>query len=69
MWTALSVEGFGASLQHYNFLPGFAEKICEEWKLPKDWTLKAQLVFGKRMGEPREKISKSVEDRVKVFGQ
>ncbi|EED19679.1 conserved hypothetical protein [Talaromyces stipitatus ATCC 10500] len=69
VWTALTAEGLGASLQHYNFLPVFSDKVREEWNLPKDWKLKAQLVFGTPTGGPMEKTSKPLEDRVKVFGQ
>lgn len=69
VWTALTAEGLGASLQHYQFLPPLAEKIKEDYNLPKDWKLKAQLVFGTPVGGPKEKTFKPLEDRVKVFGQ
>ncbi|GAD96954.1 conserved hypothetical protein [Paecilomyces variotii No. 5] len=69
VWTALEAEGLGASLQHYNFMPAFSEKVWEEWNLPKDWKLRSQLVFGTPTGDPRERTYKPLEDRVKVFGQ
>ncbi|KAH8691407.1 Nitroreductase-like protein [Talaromyces proteolyticus] len=70
VWTALKAEGLGASLQHFNFLAPWAEKITEDYKLPKDWKLKAQLVFGTPTGGPaQEKTFKPIEERVKVFGQ
>ena len=65
----MEAEGLGASLQHYNFLPTITEKVKEEYKLPADWKLKAQLVFGTPVGGPLNKTSKPTEDRVKVFGQ
>ncbi|XBW37369.1 hypothetical protein QEN19_002949 [Hanseniaspora menglaensis] len=50
-WTALSqLPGFGAHLQHYNFLKGFlGDKIGE------NWTVQAQLVFGSKVAEAGEK--------------
>lgn len=69
VWTAFTAEGFGASLQHYNFLPPLVEKIKEDYNLPKDWKLKAQLVFGTPVGGPMDKTTKPLEDRVKVFGK
>ncbi|OTA32581.1 hypothetical protein BTJ68_06793 [Hortaea werneckii EXF-2000] len=44
LWTALEAEGFGCNLQHYNPLPD--QKASAEWKIPLEWSLKAQLVFG-----------------------
>ncbi|OKL62823.1 hypothetical protein UA08_01702 [Talaromyces atroroseus] len=69
VWAALSAEGLGANLQHYNFLPPLVEKVKAEWNIPQDWLLKSQLVFGTPTGGPREKTFKPVEDRVKVYGQ
>ncbi len=68
-WTALCAEGFGANLQHYQ--KGLTERIVQEWNLPTDWVLKAQLVFGTPDGPPRGGIEKTfadIESRVKVFG-
>ncbi|CAI8498818.1 unnamed protein product [Hanseniaspora opuntiae] len=50
-WTALSqLPGFGAHLQHYNFLKGFlGDKIGE------NETIQAQLVFGTKVAEAGEK--------------
>lgn len=66
LWTGLELEGLGANLQHYN--PIIDEKVAETWNLPTTWKLNAQLVFGGRAGEPREKEFKPLEERVKVFG-
>ncbi|OBA26386.1 hypothetical protein HANVADRAFT_53126 [Hanseniaspora valbyensis NRRL Y-1626] len=53
-WTALSqLTGFGAHLQHYNFLKGFlGDKIGE------NFTVQAQLVFGAKAAEAGEKTFK-----------
>ncbi|KAL6933536.1 hypothetical protein ACO0R3_001308 [Hanseniaspora guilliermondii] len=50
-WNALSqLPGFGAHLQHYNFLKGFlGDKIGE------NYTVQAQLVFGTKVAEAGEK--------------
>lgn len=66
LWTALENSGFGASLQHYN--PIIDRKAQEHWKIPLEWKLRAQLVFGGRAGEPTEKQFKPVEDRLFVHG-
>ncbi|KAF2085474.1 Nitroreductase [Saccharata proteae CBS 121410] len=67
LWTALEAEGFGASLQHYN--PIIDQKAQEHWKIPQEWALRAQLVFGGRAGEPGAKNQKSLEERVFVHGK
>ena len=64
---ALDREGFGANLQHYN--PLIDEKVASEWNLPKNWSLKGQLVFGKPVGDPKEKSFKPLEERVFVHGK
>ena len=66
LWTALEQEGFGANLQHYN--PLIDQKIASTYDLPADWSLKSQLVFGKSVGDPKEKSFKPVEERMKIFG-
>ncbi|KAF2440061.1 nitroreductase family protein [Karstenula rhodostoma CBS 690.94] len=65
-WTALEAEGFGANLQHYN--PIVDQKIQNEWNVPQEWKLRAQLVFGGRAGEAGEKQFKPLEERVFVHG-
>ena len=68
-WDALELEGLGANLQHYNFMPSFEEAVKEQWKLPKTWKMHAQLVFGKPTGQPRPKEFEAVEGkRLLVFG-
>lgn len=53
LWVALEAEGFGANLQHYN--PIIDQKAADHWKIPLEWKLRSQLVFGGRAGEPGEK--------------
>ncbi|KAL7941079.1 nitroreductase [Trichoderma barbatum] len=67
IWTMLTAEGLGASLQHYN--PMVDAAVAKEWNIPAEWTLKAQMVFGKPAG-PRimEKTFDPVEGRTKTYG-
>lgn len=67
IWVALEAEGLGANLQHYN--PLIDAKVAEQWKLPAEWKLSAQLVFGGKTGDAGDKTFIPVEERVKVFGQ
>lgn len=70
LWTALESEGLGCNLQHYNPLPN--EKAAEVWKIPKDWDLKAQLVFGTPADGARENLAaksqKPMEERLHFHG-
>ncbi|KAI2470248.1 Nitroreductase [Annulohypoxylon bovei var. microspora] len=66
IWTALTAEGVGASLQHYN--PLVDTKVASEWGIPDNWKLDAQLVFGGRAGEAGPKDFQPIEERYKVFG-
>lgn len=65
VWTALSNEGFGASLQHYN--PLIDEEVKKTWNLPDSWKLRAQLPFGKITAPAGDKEFKPIEEMVKVF--
>ena len=65
IWTALSDEGLGASLQHYNSVIEDAVKAA--WNLPESWKLLAQMPFGKPIAAPGEKEFQPLETRVKVF--
>lgn len=53
VWTALANAGVGASLQHYN--PVIDTLVAEQWDIPKNWRLRAQLPFGSNESEPGEK--------------
>ncbi|WP_408894750.1 nitroreductase family protein [Paenibacillus taichungensis] len=64
IWTALEQEGLGASLQHYN--PLIDEKVKQEWNIPENWRLIAQMPFGKPTSTPGEKEFQPIEQRVKV---
>lgn len=66
IWTALSNEGLGASLQHYN--PVIDEAVKAQWKLSASWILLAQMPFGKPTAEPSPKTFAPLESRVKFFG-
>jgi predicted oxidoreductase (fatty acid repression mutant protein) len=65
VWTALSDEGVGASLQHYN--PLIDEAVANEFNIPASWKLRAQMPFGKPTASPGEKEYKPLAERVKVF--
>lgn len=67
LWAGLEAEGFGANLQHYN--PVIDLKVQNHWKVPLEWKLRAQLVFGGKAGEAGEKTFKPLEDRVFVHGK
>lgn len=66
IWTALEHEGLGANLQHYD--PVVDEKVAAEWKVPANWKLNAQLVFGGRAAEPGQRTYQPLEDRYKAYG-
>lgn len=65
VWTSLELEGFGASLQHYQ--PLIDEKVKEQWGIPTQWTLHAQMPFGKPTAPPNEKEFQPLDKRVKIF--
>ncbi|GKU26214.1 nitroreductase family protein [Clostridium folliculivorans] len=65
VWTGLELEGFGASLQHYNEL--IEQDVKAEWRIPNNWKLIGQMPFGKPTAEPGEKQFQPLEERVKVF--
>lgn len=65
IWTALEIEGFGVSLQHYNEL--IESDVKKEWSIPANWKLIAQMPFGKPTAQPGEKQFQPLEERIKVF--
>lgn len=65
IWTKLEDAGLGASLQHYN--PLIDDEVKQQWGLPKEWKLLAQMPFGKPLAHPQEKEFAPLEGRVKVF--
>lgn len=65
VWSALEAEGLGASLQHYN--PLIDNEVKEEWNIPAEWKLIAQMPFGQPTAQPGEKEFQPVENRVKFY--
>lgn len=62
IWSALADEGIGASLQHYNEL--IDGRIRDEWDIPEEWRLYAQMPFGIAVDVPGDKEIKPIEERV-----
>ena len=65
IWTALELEGFGASLQHYNEL--IEVEVKKEWNIPDNWKLISQMPFGKPTAQPDEKQFQPLAERIKIF--
>ncbi|MPL68000.1 hypothetical protein SDC9_13704 [bioreactor metagenome] len=65
IWTALEIEGFGASIQHYS--PLIDEAVKETWNIPDTWKLIAQMPFGKPTAVPGAKDFQPLAERVKIF--
>lgn len=65
IWTALTEEGFGANIQHYN--PVIDEKVKELFDLPKNYKLMAQMPFGGILEKPDPKEKEDISKRVKIF--
>ncbi|MDZ3952969.1 nitroreductase family protein [Bacillus thuringiensis] len=63
VWTGLEAEGLGASLQHYNLL--IDDEVKQEWNVPANWKLIAQMPFGNPTAAPGEKEFQPLEERVK----
>ncbi|MFJ7938845.1 nitroreductase family protein [Peribacillus sp. NPDC096622] len=65
VWTSLEIEGFGASLQHYN--PLIDDEVRKTWDISCDWKLIAQMPFGKPTAEPGDKDFSPLEERVNYY--
>ncbi len=65
VWMALAQERLGASLQHYN--PLIDQNVKDEWGIPNNWKLTAQMPFGSIEAVPSEKEFLANEERFKVF--
>ncbi|MFJ7682277.1 nitroreductase family protein [Peribacillus butanolivorans] len=65
VWTALETEGLGATLQHYN--PLIDDEVKNEWDIPSNWKLIAQMPFGNPTAPVGEKEFQPHEDRVKFY--
>lgn len=66
VWSALELEGYGASLQHYNEI--VEADIKKEWSIPENWKLIAQMPFGKPTAQPGEKEFLPLEGRIRYIG-
>ena len=65
VWTALSEQNIGASLQHYN--PIIDAEVAETFGIPENWKLRAQLVFGSIEAEAGDKEYMDDALRFKTF--
>ncbi|HCM89641.1 MULTISPECIES: nitroreductase family protein [Vagococcus] len=65
VWTALSEENIGASIQHYN--PLIDDAVAKEWEIPASWNLRAQMPFGSIETPAGEKEYMNDADRFKTF--
>lgn len=65
VWTALSEQNIGASLQHYN--PIVDEEVAQTFDIPSSWKLRAQLVFGSIEAPATEKTYIDDAIRFKSF--
>lgn len=65
IWTGLELEGFGASLQHYN--PLIDDEVKKEFDVPDTWLLRAQMPFGKPLQEPGEKEYPPLEEHIYYY--
>jgi uncharacterized protein len=50
IWTALSSEGLGVNIQHYN--PIIDEEVARTFEVPSSWKLISQMVLGAPLAEP-----------------
>jgi len=65
VWTALSEQNIGASLQHYN--PIVDEEVATTFSIPENWKLRAQLVFGSIEAAAGDKTFIDDAERFKTF--
>ena len=67
VWVALEDQGLGVNLQHYN--PLIDDEVKATWGLAKDWKLRAQMVYGKKLAEPDERDHQAIDTRVYAFSK
>jgi predicted oxidoreductase (fatty acid repression mutant protein) len=65
VWVGLESIGLGASLQHYNEL--IEEEVKKAFGINKNWTLNAQMPFGRVLEIPGEKPKKDLKERLVVL--
>jgi len=64
IWTALSKEGLGVNIQHYN--PLIDEQVAQAFDVPANWKLWSQMVMGNPLAEPADLEYKPIEERLIV---
>lgn len=64
IWTALSAEGLGVNLQHYN--PLIDAEVARVFDVPDSWKLISQMVVGNPISEPDAIEKKPVSERLIV---
>ncbi|KAJ7047150.1 Nitroreductase-like protein [Mycena alexandri] len=68
VWTALTLEGLGASLQHNGaYSDELVADILKTFSLPTTWTSTAIMPFGDPAAPPAEKTFGPIEERVKFI--
>ena len=65
IWTALELDGWGASLQHYN--PLIDDAVAANWNIPANWKLISQMPFGKPLAEPAAKDCQPLAERIRIY--
>ncbi|MDR1684249.1 MAG: nitroreductase family protein [Elusimicrobiota bacterium] len=65
LWLALTAQGLGANLQHYN--PLIDEEAAKAFNIPPGWKLLGQMPFGVPAAPPFKKTSKPAEELVKML--
>jgi len=65
IWIALEDKGLGANLQHYN--PLVDEAVKAKWSISKDWKLRAEMVYGKKLAEADPRDHQKIDSRVVFF--
>lgn len=66
VWLVFEEENIAASLQHYN--PLVDEAVRNEWNVPEEWELIAQMPFGKAAERPEKRDFEPFDDIVKIYG-
>jgi len=65
IWTSLTAEGYGASLQHYTEL--VEQDVKQELGIHPAWSMTGQMPFGKAAESPGDKTFEPIEKRTLVF--
>lgn len=65
IWTAFANKDIGASLQHYN--PLIDNTIKDEFNIPNDWLLVAQMPFGGILSTPNPHNVENIKDKLIII--